>query len=93
MPAYPWLSANTTEVASLPPKIAVQRALGIPYPNWTPDQIKTRVAEQAKGISTDLRTAGAYVAPEKEVVALIAYLQSLGKSENVKAGREVRVAQ
>ena len=27
--------------------------------------------------------AGAYVAPEREIIALIAYLQSLGRSESV----------
>ena len=93
MPAYPWLSANNTDVAALPSKIAVQRTLGIPYPNWTPDQINTRVAEQARNISTELRTAGAYVAPEKEIVALIAYLQHLGKSETLTPPAGVPVAQ
>src|SRR5688572_9639954 len=85
MPSYPWLSANATDVAALPSKLAVQRTLGVPYPNWTPEQINGRVAEQAKAISTDLRTAGAYVAPEREIVALIAYLQVLGKSESMPA--------
>jgi cytochrome c oxidase cbb3-type subunit I/II len=84
MPSYPWLSANATDVAALPSKLAVQRTLGVPYPDWTPEQVKERVAEQAKAISSDLRTAGAYLAPEKEMVALIAYLQVLGKSEPVR---------
>jgi cytochrome c oxidase cbb3-type subunit I/II len=84
MPSYAWLSANDTDIAALPRKLSVQRTLGIPYPNWTPEQITTRVTEQAKAISADLRTAGAYLAPEKEMVALIAYLQVLGKSEPVR---------
>jgi cytochrome c oxidase cbb3-type subunit I/II len=83
MPAYPWLSANDTDVAALTAKLDVQRTLGVPYPNWTPEQIHLRVTEQAKTIAADLRSAGAYVAPEKEMIALIAYLQSLGKSESV----------
>ena len=93
MPAYPWLSANNTDVAALPSRLAVQRTLGVPYPNWTPDQINTRVAEQAGNISTELRTAGAYVAPEKEIVALIAYLQHLGKSETLTLPAGAPVAQ
>ena len=56
----------------------------IPYPNWTPEQIAKRVDEQAKSISAELRTAGAYVGPEKEIIALIAYLQHLGKYEDVR---------
>jgi cytochrome c oxidase cbb3-type subunit I/II len=84
MPSYPWLSAKATDLATLPAKLAVQRTLGVPYPNWTPEQINGRVAEQAKAISADLRAAGAFLAPEKEMVALIAYLQVLGKSESVR---------
>jgi cytochrome c oxidase cbb3-type subunit I/II len=85
MPAYPWLLRNDTDVAALPSKLSVQRTLGIPYPNWTPGQIRSRVDEQAKSIAADLRAAGAYVAPEREIVALIAYLQVLGRSESVAA--------
>jgi cytochrome c oxidase cbb3-type subunit I/II len=81
MPAYPWLSTDNTDVAALPKKIAVQRTLGVPFPEWTAAQIAANVAEQSKAIAADLRTAGAYIAPEKEIVALIAYLQHLGASE------------
>jgi cytochrome c oxidase cbb3-type subunit I/II len=83
MPNYPWLLTKDTDVAALPQKIAAQRTLGVPYPNWTPGQIAKRVAEQAASISAELRDAGAYVAPEKEIIALIAYLQQLGKFETV----------
>ncbi len=89
MPTYPWLLSNTADLSSLPSKLVVQRTLGVPYPNWTPEQIQTRVAEQAKSISADLRTAGAYVAPEKEIVALIAYLQHLGKYESLRPAAPV----
>ena len=82
MPTYPWLLAKDLNRATLPARISVQRTLGVPYPNWTPEQIDARVSEQAKGIAADLKTAGAYIAPEKEIVALIAYLQHLGRSEN-----------
>jgi cytochrome c oxidase cbb3-type subunit I/II len=84
MPNYPWLLTKDTDVSALPEKIAVQRTLGIPYPNWTPEQIAKRVADQARDISENLREAGAYVAPEKEIIALIAYLQHLGKYEDLR---------
>jgi cytochrome c oxidase cbb3-type subunit I/II len=85
MPAYPWLFARTIDVAALPSKLAVQRTLGVPYPNWTPEQITTRVETQAKEIAQRLKADGGYVASEKEIVAVIAYLQHLGKSEKVPA--------
>ncbi|HWA08497.1 MAG TPA: cytochrome-c oxidase, cbb3-type subunit I [Opitutaceae bacterium] len=83
MPNYPWLLANALDTGTLPAKLAVQRTLGVPYPNWTPEQITARVDAQAGEIAQDLRTAGASVAPDREIVALIAYLQTLGHSENL----------
>jgi cytochrome c oxidase cbb3-type subunit I/II len=85
MPNYPWLFTRDTDVAALPGKIAAQRTLGVPYPEWTDLQIVTSASDQARAIAQDLRAAGAYVAPEKEVIAMIAYLQALGKHEVVPA--------
>ncbi len=87
MPAYPWLSTNNTDVAGLPAKMKVQRMLGVPYPAQSAQQVFDQVASQAKAISQDLRAAGAYVAPEKEIIALIAYLQHLGKYEDAAPKR------
>jgi len=88
MPAFPWLYDHATDVAALPRKLAVQRQLGVPYPAWTDAQIQANVAAQAKAIAEDLRTAGAYIAPDREIVALIAYLQKLGKSTPVAPKRD-----
>jgi len=84
MPSYPWLLKNNTDVAALPSKINVQRMLGVPYGPLSAQQIFDEVNEQAKEIAKDLRAAGAYVAPEKEIIALTAYLQTLGKSQPVQ---------
>lgn len=92
MPSYPWLLQNTTDVAALPAKLRVQRELGVPFPDWTRDEIAARVAQQSRSIAEDLRAAGAYVAPDKEIVALIAYLQQLGHYETVTAGSNAAVA-
>jgi cytochrome c oxidase cbb3-type subunit I/II len=51
----------------------------------SPAAIASNVHAQATEIADDLRKAGAYVAPEKEVVALIAYLRHLGRFEAVGA--------
>lgn len=83
MPNYPWLFTSPTDVAALPRKIAVQRQLGVPYPAWTDAQITADVNQQAKAIVEDLKTAGGVIAPDKQIVALIAYLQKLGKYETV----------
>jgi cytochrome c oxidase cbb3-type subunit I/II len=84
MPSYPWLLTRDTDTAVLPAKLAAQRTLGVPYPEWTPEQIQSGVEQQARAIAADLRAAGAYVAPEKEIIALIAYLQQLGQFEDLR---------
>jgi cytochrome c oxidase cbb3-type subunit I/II len=84
MPNFQWLLSDPLDAGSLPRKIAVQRQLGVPYPAWTDAEIAASVSTQARAIALDLRGAGAYVAPDREVIALIAYLQHLGKYEAVK---------
>ncbi len=79
MPVYPWLFSGPTDYAALPAKIRVQKILGVPFPNWSPALIDTLAKEQAKEIAKDLQAQGRSIAPDKEIVALIAYLQSLGK--------------
>ena len=84
MPNFQWLLSDALDEGALPRKIAVQRQLGVPYPAWTDAEIAASVSAQAKAIALDLRNAGAYVAPDREVIALIAYLQHLGRYEAVK---------
>ncbi|PTY07318.1 cytochrome C oxidase Cbb3 [Opitutaceae bacterium EW11] len=83
MPNYPWLYQNKTDVAALTSKINVLRKLGVPYPEWSADDIAAQVATQSKTIADDLKASQAYVAQDREIVALIAYLQKLGKSQPV----------
>jgi cytochrome c oxidase cbb3-type subunit I/II len=79
MPSYAWLHEQATDYAALNSKIRVQRTLGVPFPNWSPAEIDALAKAQAKQIATELRDQGRYTEPDKEIVALIAYLQSLGK--------------
>ena len=83
MPNFPWLLANALDVSTMPRKIAVQRQLGVPYPQWTDAEITASIEAQEKAIARDLRGAGAYVAPDREIIALIAYLQQMGHYEKV----------
>jgi cytochrome c oxidase cbb3-type subunit I/II len=79
MPTYPWLFTGETDYAALPAKIRVQKLIGVPFPNWSPALIDTLARTQAKDIAKDLQAQGRYIAPDREIVALISYLQSLGK--------------
>ncbi|MBE0642232.1 MAG: cytochrome-c oxidase, cbb3-type subunit II, partial [Bacteroidales bacterium] len=87
MPRYPWLFAKDTDVRSTPQKMAVMQKLGVPY---TDEEVKAGIANlkaQAEAISADLREQGVKDAdPDKEIIALIAYLQRLG-TDLEKAGK------
>jgi cytochrome c oxidase cbb3-type subunit I/II len=83
MPNFKWLLSDSVDLAGLPGRIAVQRLLGVPYPAMTDAAVIASARAQAAGIAEDLRSAGASVAPDSEVIALIAYLQKLGKYEPV----------
>ena len=85
MPNYPWLLENNTDYASLSAKIRVQRTLGVPFPNWSPADIDRLAHDQAKEIAKELKAQGGYIEADKELIALIAYLQSLGQKWDAAA--------
>jgi cytochrome c oxidase cbb3-type subunit I/II len=78
MPNYPWLFTDKTNFSTLPAKIAVQRTLGVPYPTMTDSELMRSVKTDSERIAASLSTAGAETPPDREIIALIAYLQSLG---------------
>jgi cbb3-type cytochrome oxidase cytochrome c subunit len=49
----------------------------------TESEIQQACAAQGAAIVADLEQAGAAVTPDREIVALISYLQKLGKAEKV----------
>ncbi len=79
MPNYPWLFKQVTDIPALGSKIRVLTGYGVPYPPRSPDAIRQACIEQAQGITEDLSKNGIKIGPEKEVIAVIAYLQQLGK--------------
>ena len=81
MPGYPWMAEKETNYDALPSKISVMKTLGVPYPDWTDEEIIAEAKQQAEAIAANLKTLNVLVPPEKEIVAMIAYLQKLGVSE------------
>lgn len=80
MPSYSWLAKDSTDYLSLRKKISVMRNLGVPYSDAEVADADKLAEEQAKRIGASLADAGAPKGLEhKEIVALIAYLQSLGQ--------------
>ena len=79
MPAYPWLLTKETSTDLLPAKIRAMRKLGVPYPlDLSEEEIHEQIDIQASAIVQRLADKGIEIDPEKQIVALIAYLQKLG---------------
>lgn len=84
MPAYPWLYTSNTDWASTEGKIITLRQVGVPYPEGYERQATTDAKAQAKTIADNLRSSKFDVTPDREIVALIAYMQRLGTDIKAK---------
>jgi len=79
MPEYPWLLENDMNTSLIPSKIRTLQKLGVPYPEGYDQQALDDLEKQAKAIAENLRKSDISQADEnKEIIALIAYLQRLG---------------
>lgn len=79
MPAYPWLAENDFDTNSTSKKIRVMTRLGVPYPENYHLVANRDLMRQANDITADLKKREIEIAPNREIIALIAYLQRLGK--------------
>jgi cytochrome c oxidase cbb3-type subunit I/II len=90
MPSYPWLLTNDLDISTTEKKIQVMRNIGVPYPEGYEDVAVNELYQQAEQIALDLQKSGAPAEPNKEIIALIAYLQRLGtdiKSNNLSTNK------
>ncbi|HAQ18365.1 MAG TPA: cytochrome C oxidase Cbb3 [Prolixibacteraceae bacterium] len=85
MPGYPWLAVKEIDIQSTPGKIRAMKVLGVPYPdNYELEAIEDLKA-QADSIAKDLLTAGIQTDSNREIIALIAYIQRLGVDISTKS--------
>ena len=85
MPRYPWLIDHPLDISSTPAKINALRKVGVPYPKGYEDIANDDLKAQAKKIQDNLKKDGIEIVEDREIIALIAYLQRLGtdiKAEN-----------
>jgi cytochrome c oxidase cbb3-type subunit I/II len=79
MPPYPWLLTRKLDTNVLPARLKALRKTGVPYP----DGFENGPAQQELEMQSRLMVAGLKVGmveaePDREIIALIAYLQRLG---------------
>jgi cytochrome c oxidase cbb3-type subunit I/II len=84
MPAYPWLYEKTVDVTSTAAKINALRTVGVPYEAGYEEKANADLEAQAKRIQENLKLEGYEINHDAEIVALIAYIQRLGRDIKVK---------
>ena len=78
MPTYPFLYEKEIDMASTKSKIHAMRQLGVPYPKGYEAIANEDLVKQAKSITDDLKKNDIEIVSNKEIIAIIAYLQRLG---------------
>jgi cytochrome c oxidase cbb3-type subunit I/II len=78
MPEYSWLLTQTLDTTTTEAKINAMRTLGVPYAAGYEKIANQELHKQAQGIADDLATNKIKVKSDKEIIAIIAYLQRMG---------------
>ena len=84
MPAYPWLYKKDMKTSDISNRINALRTVGVQYPEGYEDQALADLEAQAQTVVDDLASNGFAeidgidVTSDKQIIALIAYLQRVG---------------
>ena len=78
MPRYLWLLKQKLDPAPLKARIGALRKVGVPYPAGYEDKAEAELNAQAAKVVANLKVGLVTAEPDREIVALIAYLQRLG---------------
>jgi cytochrome c oxidase cbb3-type subunit I/II len=94
MPAYPWMLTKDIDFGSIERVMSAHRNLGVPYSDEEIADGEAAAREQARAIADEIVVQGGPDGlAEKQIVALIAYLQRLGtditKPEPVAVEEEI----
>ena len=82
MPPYAFMLEQNLDTSETAAKIRAMQKLGVPYPKGFDQTANAALMEQANMIVAGLRSDSIRVAPTKEVIALIAYIQRMGTDIN-----------
>jgi len=85
MPNYDWLITQKLDTSLTKAKINAMRSLGVPYAPGYENTANRELDKQAKEIAANLAADHIKVKSNKEIIAIIAYLQRLGM--DIKANK------
>ena len=84
MPEYPWLLEDKLNTSLTASKIRAMQKMGVPYEDDFSEKAVGNLKDQANDIALRLNNEGIQVASDREIIALIAYLQRLGTDIKAK---------
>lgn len=84
MPAYEWLYEQSLNTNLTQKKLRAMKTLGVPYEESQILHAVRDLNQQAKGIQMQMAGEQIKIGADKEIIALIAYLQRLGTDINKK---------
>jgi cytochrome c oxidase cbb3-type subunit I/II len=79
MPSFSWIADRRVDLELTPKKVKAMRTLGVPYADEDIANAAASLTSQGQLITDDLAKQGVTVKPDTEMVALIGFLQRLGK--------------
>jgi cytochrome c oxidase cbb3-type subunit I/II len=77
MPAYPWMLTQDLDYSVVQPRVDAMAMLGVPYGDAVL-RAEELAREQAREIAEEIRKQGGPDLTNKEILAMVAYLQRLG---------------
>jgi cytochrome c oxidase cbb3-type subunit I/II len=78
MPGYAWLYDASLDTSHIEGKIITLRRLGVPYPEGYEQKAEADLKAQAARLADSMAKGGLPANADREIIALIAYLQRLG---------------
>lgn len=87
MPAYDWLFTQKLDISTTESKINGMRKLGVPYAEGFEMSANDELQKQSDEITKDLAKNDIRVDSDKEIIALISYLQRLGTDIKVDTSK------
>lgn len=88
MPSYAWMHDDPIDTASTPAKIRAMQTMGVPYPEGFDQKANADLMAQANAVRDRLKADKISTPANKEIIALIAYLQRVGTDIKLQAAMD-----
>ena len=92
MPAYPHLFTDVLDTTTTRSKVEAMITLGVPYEKEFVDQANAHLSAQSAKIVAELKAGGIDALQDREIIAMIAYLQRIGTDIKAAPGKTANIA-